>query len=106
MAVSLGGIGALVFTGGVGEHSFWVREHVCALAFLGVALDGNASIRLHGGGNIAAGDSTVRVIVVESREDLVMPRAARRSPFGRSLRVDAGHGATPNANLARCSERL
>jgi acetate kinase len=79
MAVSLGGIDALVFTGGVGEHSFWVREHVCAeLAFLGVALDGEANVRLHGGGNIAAGDSTVRVIVVESREDVVIARAARR----------------------------
>jgi acetate kinase len=79
MAVSLGGIDALVFTGGVGEHSFWVREHVCAeLAFLGVALDDNANARMHGGGNIAAGDSTVRVIVVESREDLVIARAARR----------------------------
>jgi acetate kinase len=79
MAVSLGGIDALVFTGGVGEHSFWVREHVCAeLAFLGVALDGEANVRLHGGGNVAAGDSTVRVIVVESREDVVIARAARR----------------------------
>jgi acetate kinase len=79
MAVSLGGIDALVFTGGVGEHSFWVREHVCAeLAFLGVALDGKANVRLHGGGNIAAGDSTVRIIVVESREELVIARAARR----------------------------
>jgi acetate kinase len=80
MAVSLGGIDALVFTGGVGEHSSWVREHVCAeLAFLGVALDGEANVRLHGGGNIAPGDSTVRVIVVESREDVVIARAAR--PF-------------------------
>jgi acetate kinase len=60
-------------------HSFWVREHVCAeLAFLGVALDGEANVRLQGGGNIAAGDSTVRVIVVESREDVVIARAARR----------------------------
>jgi acetate kinase len=80
MAVSLGGIDAMVFTGGVGEHSFWVREHVCAgLAFLGVARDDEANARLHGGGNIAAGDSTVRVIVVESREDVVIARAAR--PF-------------------------
>jgi acetate kinase len=57
-----------------------VREHVCAeLALLGVALDGKANVRLHGGENIATGDSTVRVIVVESREDVVIARAAR--PF-------------------------
>ena len=80
MAVALGGLDALVFTGGVGEHSFWVREHVCAdLAFLGVLLDGEANVCLQGGGNIAAGESpTVRVIVVESREDFVIARAARR----------------------------
>jgi acetate kinase len=85
LAVSLGGIDALVFTGGVGEHSFWVREHVCAeLAFLGVALDGEANVRLNGGGNIAAGYSTMRVIVVESREDVVIARAARRFAHNQS----------------------
>jgi len=78
MAVSLGGLGALVFTAGVGEHSFWVRERVCAeLGFLGVELDAEANIRLRGEGEIAAGDSTVRVLVVESREDVVIARAAR-----------------------------
>ncbi len=36
MAVALGGIDALVFTGGIGEHSAPVREAVCRhLAFLG-----------------------------------------------------------------------
>ena len=44
----------------------------------GVALDGEANVRLHRGGSIAAGDSTMRVIVVESREDVVIARAARR----------------------------
>ena len=79
MAVSSGGIDALVFTGGVGEHSFWVRERVCAeLGFLGVAVDDEANMRLRGEGEIAAGDSTARVVVVESREDVVIARAARR----------------------------
>ncbi len=36
MAVALGGIDALVFTGGIGEHAAPVREAICArLAFLG-----------------------------------------------------------------------
>ena len=79
MAVSLGGLDALVFTGGVGEHSPRVRERVCAeLGFLGVRLDAEANIPLRGEGEIAAGDSTVRVRVVESREDVVIARAARR----------------------------
>jgi acetate kinase len=58
LAVSLGGLDALVFTGGVGEGSGWVRDRVCAeLAFLG----------------------DVRVEVVESREDVVIARAARNA---------------------------
>ena len=78
MAVALGGLDALVFTAGVGEHSAWVRERVCAeLAFLGVELDAEANNRLRGEGEIAAAGSTVRVVVVESREDIVIARAAR-----------------------------
>jgi acetate kinase len=43
-AAKAGGIDALVFTGGIGEHSAEVREKICApLAFLGFALDNNAN---------------------------------------------------------------
>lgn len=39
-AAKAGGIDALIFTGGIGEHSPEVREKICApLAFLGFALD-------------------------------------------------------------------
>jgi acetate kinase len=80
MAVSLGGLDGLVFTGGVGEHSFWVRERVCSeLAFLGLALDNESNVHLRGDGEIAAADSKVRVIVVQSREDVVIARATRGS---------------------------
>lgn len=53
-ATALGGIDALVFTGGIGEHSDLVRERVCErLNFLG----------------------PVAVHVIESREELVIARA-------------------------------
>ena len=40
LAASLGGLDALVFTGGVGENAAVIRERVCAeLEFLGIALD-------------------------------------------------------------------
>jgi len=43
-AAKAGGIDALVFTGGIGEHSAEVREKICApLAFLGFALDAVAN---------------------------------------------------------------
>jgi acetate kinase len=45
-AAVLGGLDCLVFTGGIGEHSAPVREQVChQLAFLGIALDGEANQR-------------------------------------------------------------
>jgi len=43
-AAKVGGIDALVFTGGIGEHSAEVREKICVpLAFLGFALDAVAN---------------------------------------------------------------
>ncbi len=40
LAAKAGGVDALVFTGGIGEHAAEIREKICApLAFLGVALD-------------------------------------------------------------------
>ena len=39
-AASLGGVNAVVFTAGVGEHAWYVREKVCQkLEFLGIVLD-------------------------------------------------------------------
>ena len=61
LAMPLGGIDALVFTGGVGENSSAVRESVCSrLAFLGVGTD------------------AVAVHVVTAREDVIAAREARR----------------------------
>jgi acetate kinase len=43
-AAKVGGIDALVFTGGIGEHSAEVREKICTpLAFLGLSLDSVAN---------------------------------------------------------------
>jgi acetate kinase len=43
-AAKVGGIDALVFTGGIGEHSPEVRDKICTpLAFLGFALDSAAN---------------------------------------------------------------
>lgn len=45
LAVALGGLDALVFTGGIGEHSALIRAAVCArLAWLGIELDAEANV--------------------------------------------------------------
>jgi acetate kinase len=78
MAVGLGGLDALVFTAGVGEHSAFVREAVCArLAFLGIELDAGANASAQPDATVSSPESTVRVVALEAREDLVAARAAR-----------------------------
>jgi len=71
MAAALGGVDALVFTGGVGEHSAAVRAGACAgLGFLGVDIDPALNERPAADEDVATPASTVRVLVVESREEL------------------------------------
>lgn len=78
MAVALGGVDALVFTAGVGEHSAAVRAGVCArLAFLGVELDPERNERAVPDAEVAPEGSAVGVVVLRAREDVVAARAAR-----------------------------
>jgi acetate kinase len=78
MSVPLGGLDALVFTAGIGEHSARVRRDICShLRFLGVELDVGRNDAVDGDAEIAAPASAVRVAVVRAREELVAARAAR-----------------------------
>ena len=78
MAASSGGLDALVFTAGVGEHSPGVRAAVCArLAFLSVELDADLNEQSAPDGDVASSESAVRVLVIAAREELVVARAVR-----------------------------
>jgi acetate kinase len=71
MTVSLGGLDALVFTGGVGEHSAAIRRGACArLLHLGVSLDAASNDHRVGDEQIGGGANRVATLVVTSREDL------------------------------------
>ena len=86
MTASLGGLDALVFTGGVGEHEPEVRREVVArLAFLGVALDEDADRGASEGADadVTAGGATAAVFVVAAREDLEIARLVRSVLHGR-----------------------
>ncbi len=73
----LGGIDALVFTAGIGEHAAAVRERVCAgLSWLGIALDAAANARHET--EISAATSTIRVWVVPTDEELMIARETLR----------------------------
>jgi acetate kinase len=73
LAAALGGLDALVFTAGIGEHATAVRAGVCeAAAWLGVRLDAAANRR--GGPRISTADSPVSVSVVPTDEELMIAR--------------------------------
>ena len=76
MAAAMGGLDALVFTGGVGEHAPSVRARaVEGLAFLGIALDAARNGCARSDADIGA--AAVRAFVVTAREDLEMARQVR-----------------------------
>jgi acetate kinase len=77
LAAALGGLDALIFTGGIGEHSSSVRERICeGLGFLGIRLDPDrnaehAPVISHDGDPV-----TVRVI--PTNENLMVARHTRQ----------------------------
>lgn len=78
MSTSTGGLDALVFTGGVGEHSSPVRQHAAQrLAHLGVILDSERNETGHSDREISGPGSAVRTVVINSREDLQIAGEAR-----------------------------
>jgi acetate kinase len=79
LIAALGGLDALVFSGGVGENSAVVRAALCErLAFLGVRLDLEKNGSVTGDQAIHAAHSEVRVHVICAREDWELVRACAR----------------------------
>jgi acetate kinase len=73
MVAGLGGLDALVFTGGIGEHSSLIREQVTgAFHYLGAHLDASANGTVTSDVDLAIHDATVRVLRVTAREDLAV----------------------------------
>jgi len=72
MSAVLGGLDALVFTGGIGENSARVRREVCeGMEWLGIAIDEDRNA----GNARDIGTDRVRVMVIPTNEELVMARA-------------------------------
>ncbi|MEM9249358.1 MAG: acetate/propionate family kinase [Pseudomonadota bacterium] len=76
LAAALGGIDALVFCGGIGEHSERIRAEVCAgLGWMGIEVDparnaAHATV-------ISTDQAGTAVMVIPTNEELVIARAAR-----------------------------
>ncbi|NEQ55423.1 MAG: acetate kinase, partial [Leptolyngbya sp. SIO3F4] len=70
MLMSLGGVDAVVFTAGIGEHDASIRAAVCkTMGFLGLTLDHDKNEKNPVDQDIATIDSTVRVLVIHTQED-------------------------------------
>jgi acetate kinase len=72
-AAAMGGIDALVFTGGIGENSTDVRSACCAgLDFLGITIDEALNSSAQTEKNIAVAGSRTAVLVIPTNEELVI----------------------------------
>jgi acetate kinase len=81
-AAALGGLDALTFAGGIGEHAAPIRARICAdLEFLGIEFDAgaNAAASLHASGTalICTAASRARVRVVRTDEQIMIAAQTR-----------------------------
>ncbi len=73
LAAVLGGVDLLVFTGGIGEHSWVIRERICSgFDFLGITIDATRNEKA--ARVISADGSKVKVLVVNTQEELMIAR--------------------------------
>ena len=75
-AAAMNGLDAVIFTGGIGENAYDIRERVCKdMEFFGIKFDSAANDGLRGKlAKISAADSKVEVWVVPTNEELLIAR--------------------------------
>ena len=74
-AAAMGGLDALVFTAGIGEHSPSVRAMICeGLQFLGVKIDPEKNAGCRGECDISVAGTSARVLVIPTNEELAIAR--------------------------------
>jgi acetate kinase len=79
-AFAMGGLDAVVFTGGIGENSHLMRLKICSgLEAFGLALDRDRNVSLNRKeGRISAGGAGAEVFVIPTNEELVIARDTLR----------------------------
>lgn len=72
-AAVIGGLDAVVFTGGIGENSAEIRKSACeGLEFLGIAIDDGKNMSGEKEKSISTPDAKVAVLVIPTNEELVI----------------------------------
>jgi acetate kinase len=80
-AAVMGGVDALIFTGGIGENAAPIRERTLrGLEFAGILLDPERNAATVGGkeGEISPDGAKVKVLVIPTNEELIIARDAVR----------------------------
>lgn len=77
-AVSMEGIDAIVFTGGIGENQIPIRKGICEkLSFMGVKIDEEKN-EVGGQIEISTPDSLVKTFIIPTNEELVIARDTKK----------------------------
>lgn len=79
-AAAMGGVDAIVFTGGIGENAVYIREDVCSgLEYMGVEIDAQKNEKIMAQEAVVSADnSKVKVMVVPTDEELVIAQDTKR----------------------------
>ena len=75
LTAALGGLDALVMTGGMGEYAPEIRERICeGLGWLGVDIDAGAN--RNGARDLSTADARVATMAIPTDEEIVLARHA------------------------------
>lgn len=82
LVAALGGLDALVFTGGIGEHATLVRERVCnAFTWLGMRIDNEANAAGHT--ILSHTDSAIQLLILPTNEEWIIAHHAAKTSFSK-----------------------
>lgn len=74
-AAAMGGVDLIIFTGGIGENDKPSRARIMEnMEFLGINFDFDLNMKVRGTNMLSKPDSKVKVMVVETNEELVIAR--------------------------------
>ncbi len=75
----LNGVDLIVFTAGIAENNAWLREEVCKnFSYMGIKIDKAVNDAAHEAAIISCADSTVKVALVPTDEELMIARDTMR----------------------------
>jgi len=93
--LELGTLDLITFSGGIGEHSPWVRSEVLrGLEPLGIVLDNRRNIEAAAGSKISADGSKTEIWTIATNEEIVVARAAAELVKTINSRISSGRPAS------------